>query len=293
MKGYDDSYYTQEEVVYCDKIPARIIYQKLHGRDCCVSLHWHKELELNLLIEGEADFTVNGKKQKLKAGDMNLINSGVIHMGDGCAELSISDDRKYVELITILWDLNSLKMYEDDDKMLEFHLSCSESVKQQIHDMVLEVGRIFRRNEKYYEMKVTALLLYIGSLLMEHCMIEQTDHQYQKSLLLNSIAQIQEAADFIEKNCSEKLTLQDVSDYVNLAPTYFSKKFRQVSGITFHDYLCRCRLKNAVRDLQATSMNTTEIAFKNGFPNVKSFISAFKEQYQMTPQQYKKYMDKK
>ena len=41
--------------------------------------HWHRSIEMDYLLDCEADFYMNGKKKAVSAGSITLINSGDIH----------------------------------------------------------------------------------------------------------------------------------------------------------------------------------------------------------------------
>ena len=41
--------------------------------------HWHRSIEIDYLLDCEADFYMNGKKKAVSAGSITLINSGDIH----------------------------------------------------------------------------------------------------------------------------------------------------------------------------------------------------------------------
>ena len=62
-------------------------------------------------------------------------------------------------------------------------------------------------------------------------------------------------------------------------------------GINFKNYLVNVRLSSAYRDLINTDYSITHIALENGFPNLKSFITAFKRTYGETPYKYIRNMD--
>lgn len=72
--------YIMEEVTYNHKLPARILHQKVTGPDCYVPLHWHREIELNLMLKGNTEFKVNGIPHRTMEGELILINSGVLHL---------------------------------------------------------------------------------------------------------------------------------------------------------------------------------------------------------------------
>lgn len=275
--------YKMEEVVHLDKIPARILHQMVRDEECYVPLHWHKDIELNLMLLGNTEFTVNGKRNRTLAGELILINSEDIHMG--APPTGVVGFEPEMELITILWDYDFLKQYSEQP-VLRFDLGQNSEIKREVRDKIIQIGICFLHKKKYYEMDITALLLNIGSLLMKHCLVPLGEQQ--ERIEKKTIYRMQKAVNYIEENYQNAVSLQQMSEYMNLTPTYFSNKFRQATGITFHECLNRCRLRHAVHDLSSTDMTVAEIAYENGFPNVKSLIQSFKKVYQTTPQQYKK-----
>ena len=52
--------YFKEEITYSERLPAKIIHQTLSGSECFTPMHWHNEIEVNLMLRGMAEFTVNG-----------------------------------------------------------------------------------------------------------------------------------------------------------------------------------------------------------------------------------------
>lgn len=58
-------------------------------------------------------------------------------------------------------------------------------------------------------------------------------------------------------------------------------------GINFHEYLTRVRFQHALNDLTYTRDNLTDIALKNGFPDLKTLTARFRSTFQRTPTQYR------
>ena len=129
-------------------------------------------------------------------------------------------------------------------------------------------------------------------LLLEHCVcyrrlpnsseIPKRDFSYAKT-----------AISYINENYSREITLDEISSIVNLSPSYFSKYFKKVTQTSFSEYLANLRLEKAIRDMLDNNTSVSAAALKNGFANVKSFITQCKKVYNCTPAQYKKRITEK
>ena len=114
--------------------------------------------------------------------------------------------------------------------------------------------------------------------------------------VLTSIAEVDNNSDYapliqiayINENFKREISLDEISSVVNLSPSYFSKYFKNVTQVSFSEYLANLRLENAVNDMLNYNTTVSTAAFENGFANVKSFITQCKKVYGCTPAQYKK-----
>ncbi|MGL4585136.1 MAG: helix-turn-helix domain-containing protein [Flavobacterium sp.] len=67
----------------------------------------------------------------------------------------------------------------------------------------------------------------------------------------------------------------------------FQQNFKKYIGTTFYDYHIQDRLLEAVFLLMFTSLSVTEIAFKCGYDNYRTFLRAFTKNQGYTPLEYK------
>ena len=93
--------------------------------------------------------------------------------------------------------------------------------------------------------------------------------------------------DYVERNYTSAITLNDMARELDITPQYLATFIRQSLGMTFNQYLYKVRLSYAIRDLVNTDESITHIAYNYGFPNVTAFNRIFKQEYQKTPLSYR------
>lgn len=91
----------------------------------------------------------------------------------------------------------------------------------------------------------------------------------------------------IKKNHDDNLSLSYLSGRLGYSGFYISRKFREISGMQFRDYLRYRRLAFALKDLRDTESKILDIALKYGFSSHEAFTRAFKEAYGILPSEYR------
>ncbi len=93
---------------------------------------------------------------------------------------------------------------------------------------------------------------------------------------------------YIEQNYQNPdLNVDAVGQYMNMAPSYISKVFKEQIGTPLSSYLQLIRISAAKKLLQNTSSSVESIATKVGYSSGNSLIRTFKRYEGMTPGQYK------
>ena len=105
---------------------------------------------------------------------------------------------------------------------------------------------------------------------------------------LRNIQRIIGEIDLCIKDCNnEEITLKKLSDSLGYSEFYVSRRFKEISGMQFRDYLRYRRLAFALKDVRDTDKSLLDIALDYGFSSHEAFTRAFKETYGITPSEYR------
>ncbi len=104
--------------------------------------------------------------------------------------------------------------------------------------------------------------------------------------------QIQIIVDEIDKCIKnyndEALTLRFLSHRLGYSEFYTTRKFKEISGMQFRDYLRHRKLAFALKEVRDSEKSLLNIAFDYGFSSHEAFTRAFKGTYGVTPSEYRK-----
>jgi AraC-like DNA-binding protein len=96
------------------------------------------------------------------------------------------------------------------------------------------------------------------------------------------------AALWIDAHAVEAIGLHDMAAQAGMSPFQFVRTFAAVLGVTPHQYLLRCRMRLAARQLAAGRVPVTEIALASGFADLSNFIRTFRRAAGVPPSEFRK-----
>lgn len=99
--------------------------------------------------------------------------------------------------------------------------------------------------------------------------------------------QIKKALELIESNYHKDISLDEISETLNISPYYFSKLFKENQGEGFIEYLTRKRIDKAKLMLTDPEKSIKEIGIACGYSDPNYFSRIFKKSTGMTPSEYK------
>ncbi len=103
---------------------------------------------------------------------------------------------------------------------------------------------------------------------------------------VNSI--IERANRYIEEHYAEEISLEDVAKEVNLSSYYFSRFYKEESGINFSDKLVNVRIEKAKELLKREELTVKDVCYMVGYMEPNYFSKIFKKVTGFTASEYKK-----
>jgi two-component system response regulator YesN len=105
---------------------------------------------------------------------------------------------------------------------------------------------------------------------------------------------VKRARQFITENYrNNDLTLEKVANEIFVTPVYLSRVLKQELGTTFMGLLSQLRMQRAVQLLNSSDLSILEISESCGYESQHYFSTAFKKVMGVSPNQYRKGMEKK
>ncbi|NQX67219.1 AraC family transcriptional regulator [Paenibacillus alba] len=95
--------------------------------------------------------------------------------------------------------------------------------------------------------------------------------------------EIVEALNYIHEHYSNKFTVDDICNHINISRSHFSKLFKEHQGVSVIEYVEGVRMKQARVLLRTTPLTISEIADRIGVQDIFYFSKLYKKYYKVSP----------
>jgi AraC family transcriptional regulator len=133
----------------------------------------------------------------------------------------------------------------------------------------------------YVDHLIAALSMH---LIRHYSAKEQLIRDYTDGL---SQCKLQRAIAYIKEHMTENLSLKEMSAVVEMSPHYFTRLFKQSTGLSAYQYVIHCRMEQAKHLLCKQDLSVAEVSQRVGFQNQGHFTNAFRKNTGTTPRMYR------
>lgn len=245
--------------------------------------HWHKELEIFMVLQGFVHISTTRREYILHEGELFIMNCNEIHSS------YYSGGQDQVLIVQIDMGFSQSFGYEFQNLCLHWGDVVDQDglirqLKQCLVHMILEISD----RRMGYHHAVMENLHHFVSLLLRHVPFS-THHEMSSAMSESDFERLNRMMMYINQNYNERISLSQMAQEEFLSVHYMSHFFKERVGIPFMECVNLIRTQKAAELLLShPALNMTEISFHAGFPNVKSFYRSFKKKYKTTPYHYRK-----
>ncbi|SFE96458.1 transcriptional regulator, AraC family with amidase-like domain [Chitinophaga sp. CF118] len=98
---------------------------------------------------------------------------------------------------------------------------------------------------------------------------------------------IKQAQEFIEKNVTEKISIEDLAVKFAIGRRHFERRFKKATNNTPSEYIQRVKIEAAKKQLENTRKNVNEVMYDVGYLDTKAFRTIFKKITGLSPVEYR------
>ncbi len=246
--------------------------------------HNHDGYELLLLLDGEMNYftEVNGKK--IRPGDIICLNPYTFHCGElltpGVYDRIVINVREAVmkAISSPKTDLSACFHLFEENKLNVIHLE--EAQRERFKEYALKLQSALRSDEYGSDILVQIFIQQI-LLLLNQQMLHSEIVDYRGNLpeaVVDTFA-------YIEEHITDKITLQNLSDYAHHNGTYLSRCFKKITGISIQQYIIIKKVNLAQKYLRE-GYPPSDVCYMTGFNNYSNFSRTFSQYAGSSPKQY-------
>jgi AraC-like DNA-binding protein len=248
------------EVLSTQVLDGYILSMTKHNQNMEVPKHEHEHPYLSLLLHGFYNEESIITEQNFIPGTSLFRPSNYEHKNE------IGPKQGLCFNLEIKKDIFKDNLKNSDDSFIRFEHNNLEVMK-----MYLNYKRNFSKELLNLTVDENAYLLFSRGKISNRTEHTQWVHNIKKQVRFNP---------------ERKYAIDQVANTLHMHPVYFVRKFKELAGYTFGEFLIRQRLSKAIDLMPCSNKNLTTVALESGFYDQSHFIRRFKEAFNITPSNY-------
>jgi AraC-like DNA-binding protein/quercetin dioxygenase-like cupin family protein len=272
------------------EFPVNVSYEQLSRYERkSFSWHWHKEIELTILLSGEMNYQINDTVYQLHEGEGIFCNSNVLHTGSSCNEadciyISTTFHPRFLygyegSIMQTKYMNNIL----EDASLAAIRLSPDIPWQAKVLGGLSSIWELSNHPSSSYELRLHLLLTDIWLLFWENSSGDssRTEQSVQKNM-----KRLKTILAYLQEHYKEKITLADIAKQANICQSECCRFFKKHMKESLIEYLHSYRIEQSLPLLKDGQLSVTEIADIVGFSSASYYTKVFREQMGCTPTRY-------
>lgn len=255
-----------------------------------VPMHWHSELELDVVTAGRGEFICGDMHFPVENGDVILIPPNMLHA-------AYPDKEEGLKYRAFVFHANMIGAEQNDRSSLSYIKPLRNgqlqvqlkygredvdypAVKELAEELVIQA----EYNDAYHDLllksRLFALLYFF----------EKKENISERGLPTGSSELIRPALEYMTFHYEETIGVEFLAGLCTVSVSHFMNTFQKVVGCSAIEYLIHLRIQAACAALTDTTENVAEIATGCGYNNLSNFNRQFKKMTGISPKAYRRQM---
>ncbi|MBX3278861.1 MAG: helix-turn-helix transcriptional regulator [Acidobacteria bacterium] len=262
-----------------------------------IRMNRHDYFEIFYLQAGELVCRIQDREQRMRSGDLAVINSTQYHTIQLPEKPKTSRQVRAAALYFLPELLHASDASGDNleyltpflmqDAGFPHIIKSSTGIPAQVFDEIKRIHKAMPALSTRTRLTIKTYLKMILILLINHYAdCEGTVQTFSRKQ--RAIEQLAPLFDFLETNYKEPVSVARAAALLHLSESHFMRLFKQVTGQSFVRYLNHFRVAKAERLLATTELSVAEVSQAVGFCDQSYFGLVFRSLVHITPLQYKR-----
>lgn len=260
-----------------------------HYLNVASTLHYHDYLEMIYVPKGKVLNIVNSTPHIMEDNSLLMIKPGTSHL-----IAPLPEETTYPLVVNMLFHPELVQILDavgevcTDNAIMQFITNGGEPNHLFFpRETFMDAGRILNLLVvEYYQNNFRLTFSILGQFfkLLDHLneFYKQTVRSYDQ-LTRRCIVLIEAQA--------ATISLESLAQSINYSEGYLSRHIKSQTGKTISQFITGERLRVAERNLTCSDLPISEIAALCGYQSESHFYRVFKQQFHLTPHQYRKIMN--
>lgn len=256
-------------------------------------MHWHDHFEIAVVLEGHGVFMFGRRALAADVGDIFFIDNSQPHV-------ALADPGTPLRLLLVLFrpeliagpgcrelDLGYLAPFRVDERVASPRISGTSDLAAEVAPVLDRLRATWERHDPAERHLLDATLRLALALVTRRPGTGSSAGAARAAA--DRREQIRPVLAYVDGHCRDSITLCDVADLVHVSPSRVRHVFKDVTGVSFKEYVTQVRVAEARRLLLATDHSVAEIARAVSYTNIHQFYKVFYRSCAMSPGEYRRY----
>lgn len=264
------------------------VYEKQGAPLGAVSFHYHSFYEIIYVLEGEYSSMIENRTYHLYRGDFLLINQNVMHKYH-FVEKKHDTSKRIILWITgdmlerlSLGDMDLTACFRGREACAyHFPIYYEEMLRGYLVKLAMAdvmEGELPGAKQVFDRGCLSLFFVYLNNLC------SRQEYWFTDENVV-SHPMVEQVSDYIEEHIGERISVEELAEWVHMSKYHFLRKFKELTGVTVHTFVTNKRLIRAC-ELLREGKSIVQVYQAVGFSDYSSFLRNFKNVFGVSPGRY-------